>query len=81
MFLAWVCVFQCNVRRIADYPNLQNYLKELYQLPAFGSTTNMDHIKRHYYVSHTSINPTQVVPVGPQLDFASKHDRDRFDDN
>ncbi len=57
-----------------------NYLKELYQMPAFGSTTNMAHIKRHYYMSHVSINPTQVVPMGPDItaDLESKHDRDRL---
>jgi putative glutathione S-transferase len=57
--------FKCNWRRIADYPNLFAYLKRLWTLPAFRATTNFDHIKRHYYVSHRSINPTGIVPIGP----------------
>jgi putative glutathione S-transferase len=70
--------FKCNWRRIADYPNLSNYLRDLYQSPGFGDTTNMGHIKRHYYGSHRSINPSGIVPVGPELDFAAPHDRARF---
>ncbi|MEE9452223.1 MAG: glutathione S-transferase family protein [Gammaproteobacteria bacterium] len=61
--------FKCNQKRIADYPHLQNYLRELYQYPGIAETVHMDHIKQHYYRSHTSINPTQVVPKGPQLFF------------
>ena len=60
--------FKCNLQRIADYPNMSNYLKELYQQPGIADTVNLDHIKRHYYFSHTTINPTQVVPKGPKLD-------------
>ena len=71
--------FKCNVRRIVDYPNLWNYLKELYQHPQIKPTCNLDHIKRHYYMSQTQINPTRIVPVGPEIDFDEKHDRDRFD--
>ena len=59
--------FKCNVRRIADYPHLAAYLRRLWADPAFRSTTDFDHIKRHYYVSHTGINPTGVVPLGPDL--------------
>lgn len=62
-------------KRIADYPNLQGYLKELYQYPGVKGTTDFYHIKRHYYFSHTMINPTQVVPNGPDLDLDSPHDR------
>jgi len=61
--------FKCNLRRIADYPNLSNYLRDLYQVAGVGETVNLDHIKRHYYGSHTQINPTGIVPLGPQLDF------------
>ncbi len=68
--------FKCNKKRIADYPNLNGYLKELYQVPGVKETTDFYHIKRHYYFSHTSINPTQVVPVGPELDLESPHNRD-----
>ncbi|MGZ8322285.1 MAG: glutathione S-transferase family protein [Rhodoplanes sp.] len=70
--------FKCNLRRIADYPNLSNYLRDLYQTPGFGETVNLDHIKRHYYGSHRQINPTGIVPLGPALDFYEPHDRGRF---
>lgn len=70
--------FKCNLRRIADYPNLSNYLRELYQVPGVADTVSMDHIKRHYYMSMLHINPTGVVPLGPALDFAARHDRRRF---
>ncbi len=62
--------FKCNVRRIADYPALSRYLGELYARPEFGPTVDFDHIKRHYYVTHGAINPTGIVPVGPELPFA-----------
>jgi len=70
--------FKCNLRRIADYPNLSNYLRELYQMPGVAETVNMLHIKAHYYGSHRTINPTGIVPLGPELDFAVPHDRERF---
>ncbi|MDC0609533.1 glutathione S-transferase family protein [Vibrio sp.] len=68
--------FKCNKRRIADYPNLHGYLKELYQVPGIKGTTEFYHIKRHYYYSHTGINPTQIVPAGPELDLDSPHGRE-----
>jgi len=71
--------FKCNKRRIADYPNLGNYLRDLYQQPGIADTVNMDHIKRHYYGSHLGINPTVIVPKGPALDLMRPHDRDRLD--
>ncbi|EGQ8952744.1 glutathione S-transferase family protein [Vibrio parahaemolyticus] len=67
--------FKCNKQRIADYVNIQGYLKELYQIDGIADTTDFYHIKRHYYFSHTGINPTQVVPKGPDLDFSSPHQR------
>ena len=67
--------FKCNIRRIADYPNLSNYLRDLYQQPGISRTVNMEHIKRHYYESHTSINPSRVVPKGPDIDYETPHDR------
>jgi glutathionyl-hydroquinone reductase len=70
--------FKCNLRRIADYPNLSNYLRELYQVPGVAETVSLDHIKRHYYMSMTAINPTRVVPKGPALDFTAPHDRGRL---
>jgi putative glutathione S-transferase len=70
--------FKCNLRRIADYPNLQGYLRELYQRPGIAATVRMDHIKRHYYASHRHINPTGIVPKGPALDLAAPHRRERL---
>ncbi|SMH51260.1 glutathione S-transferase family protein [Mesorhizobium australicum] len=70
--------FKCNLRRIADYPNLSNYLRDLYQVPGVAETVNLHHIKHHYYGSHKTINPTGIVPVGPEIDFSAPHDRDRF---
>lgn len=63
--------FKCNLRRIADYDNLAGYLRDLYQQPGIRETVNMDHIKRHYYITHPRINPTQIVPMGPVLDLES----------
>lgn len=59
--------FKCNIRRIVDYPALQGYLRDLYQQPGIAATVNLDHIKRHYYMTHEDINPTRIVPVGPEL--------------
>jgi len=70
--------FKCNLRRITDYPNLSNYLRDIYQMPGVAGTVNMTHIKAHYYGSHRTINPTGIVPVGPALDFGAPHDRGRF---
>ncbi len=70
--------FKCNLRRIADMPNLQGYLRELYQFPGVAETVNMTHIKRHYYESHGTINPTGVVPAGPELDLDTPHGRERL---
>ena len=60
--------FKCNKRRIADYPNLSKYLRALYHMPAIAQTVSMAHIKHHYYASHLNINPTGIVPEGPELD-------------
>lgn len=70
--------FKCNLRRIADYPNLSNYLRELYQWPGIKETVNFTHIKRHYYMSHPQINPTRIVPLGPEMNLDALHDRARF---
>ena len=70
--------FKCNLRRIADYPNLSNYLRDLYQVPGVAETVNINHIKQHYFGSHRKLNPTGIVPLGPLLDFTVPHDRDRF---
>jgi glutathionyl-hydroquinone reductase len=70
--------FKCNVRRILDYPNLQGYLLDLYQQPGIAETVNLDHIKRHYYITHDDINPTRIVPIGPALDLTRPHGRERL---
>jgi putative glutathione S-transferase len=70
--------FKCNLRRIADYPNLSNYLRDLYAVPGVAGTVDMHHIKSHYYASHATINPTRIVPVGPEVDYAAPHDRNRL---
>ena len=67
--------FKCNLSRIVDYPNLQGYLKDLYQQPGIAETVNIDHIKRHYYMTHEDINPTRIVPIGPVLELVSRHGR------
>ena len=71
--------FKCNLRRIADFPNLSGYLRELYQVPGVAETVNFEHIKRHYYGSHAAIKPTAIVPLGPELDLAAPHDRDHLE--
>lgn len=70
--------FKCNIRRIVDYPNLWGYLRDLYQVPGIAETVSIEHIKAHYYTSHTNINPTRIIPVGPLLDFNEPHDRARL---
>jgi len=70
--------FKCNLRRIIDYQNLQNYLMDLYQRPGIADTVNFDHIKRHYYMTHTQINPTRIVPIGPLLDLGKPHNREQL---
>lgn len=68
--------FKCNKRRIVDYPSLWGYLRDLYQYPGVAETVNFEHIKSHYYVTHTSINPTQVIPRGPEIDLDEPHGRE-----
>ena len=70
--------FKCNLRRIADYPNLSNWLREIYQWPGIAETVDFTHIKNHYYGSHKTINPTGIVPKGPAQDFTVAHDRERL---
>lgn len=69
--------FKCNAKRIYDYPNLYNFMLELYQMPGIDDTVNMEHIKQHYYTSHIEINPTGIVPKGPIQDFHRPHNRER----
>lgn len=67
--------FKCNKRLLEDYPALSQYIRELYQWPGVSFTVNFEHIKRHYYFSHKMINPTQIVPVGPEIDYILPHQR------
>jgi len=73
--VVYVGHFKCNIRRIADYPNLSEYLRDLYQQPGIAKTVNLEHIKKHYYESHETINPSRVVPKGPVVDFTAPHNR------
>ncbi|OAY83876.1 Glutathionyl-hydroquinone reductase YqjG [Ananas comosus] len=70
--------FKCNKRLLREYPNLFNYIKDIYQIPGMSATVNMEHIKKHYYGSHPSINPYGIIPAGPNIDYSSPHDRERF---
>ncbi|MGH7230313.1 MAG: glutathione S-transferase family protein [Nitrospiraceae bacterium] len=70
--------FKCNLRRIAEYRHLSGYLRDLYQYDSIAETVNLDHIKRHYYMTHEQINPTRIVPLGPQLDLQSDPGRDHL---
>ena len=70
--------FKCNWRHIYEYPNLSNYTRDLYQQPGVAETVSLAQIKRHYYFSQRLVNPTGIVPVGPQLDFSAPHDRGRL---
>lgn len=67
--------FKCNRARIVDYPHLWDYLRDLYQRPGVAETVNIDHITRHYYYSHDTVNPSRIVPIGPTLDFTAPHGR------
>jgi putative glutathione S-transferase len=67
--------FKCNRRRIVDYPNLSGYLRDLYQVPGVAETIHVPIIKAHYYGSHQTINPSGIVPIGPDLDWSLPHDR------
>lgn len=70
--------FKCNIKRIADYPNLSGYVRDLFQQPGVSDTVNMQHIKDHYYASHESVNPSRIVPKGPEIDFMAPHSRTKL---
>jgi len=67
--------FKCNLRRLVDYPHLWGFTRDLYQTPGIAGTVHFGHIKKHYYGSHKTVNPSGVVPLGPLLDFEAPHDR------
>jgi putative glutathione S-transferase len=69
--------FKCNLRRLVDYPHLWGYARDLYQTPGFGETVSLDHIKRHYYMTHDRLNPSRIVPLGPLVDWSAPHGRAR----
>lgn len=73
--IVYVGHFKCNLRRLVDYPNLWAYARDLYQTHGFGETVNVDHIKRHYYMTHDKLNPTRIVPQGPIVDWTAPHQR------
>ncbi|KAB1222115.1 Glutathionyl-hydroquinone reductase YqjG [Morella rubra] len=70
--------FKCNKKLLREYPDLFNYTKDIFQLPGISSTVHMEHIKRHYYGSHPTINPFGIIPFGPEIDYSSPHDREKF---
>ncbi|CAN6238001.1 unnamed protein product [Urochloa humidicola] len=70
--------FKCNKKLLREYPNLFNYTKDIYQIPGISSTVNMEHIRKHYYGSHPSINPYRIIPAGPNIDYNAPHDRERL---
>ncbi|MEK9662385.1 MAG: glutathione S-transferase family protein [Alphaproteobacteria bacterium] len=70
--------FKCNLRRLVDYPNLWGFTREVYQMPGVAETVDLTHIQHHYYESMNNINPTRIVPIGPDIDFTAPHDRDRL---
>ncbi|WP_159565640.1 glutathione S-transferase family protein [Budvicia diplopodorum] len=71
----YVTHFKCDYRRISDYPNLSGFLRDIYQLPGVAKTVNLSHIRHHYYCSHTTINPTGIISIGPEQDLNTPHDR------
>ena len=76
--MVYVTHFKCNRKRIIDYPNLWGYTRDLYQWPGVAQTSNMDHVTRHYYGSHETINPHRIVPLGPELNFLEPHQREHL---
>ncbi|MGM0381299.1 MAG: glutathione S-transferase family protein [bacterium] len=70
--------FKCNRRRLVDYPNLWGYTRDIYQTPGVAEVCNMDHVKEHYYTSHPHINPKNLIPAGPEIDYESPHNRDNL---
>jgi len=76
--LVYYAHFKCNLRRIADYPNLFGFVRDVYQTPGVAATCHFDHIKTHYYWSQTTVNPTRIVPLGPSIDLSAAPNRDHL---
>jgi putative glutathione S-transferase len=70
--------FKCNLRRLADYPALSGYVRDIYQTPGVAAVCNLEHIKHHYFTSHPSINPNRIIPLGPELNLLAEHERERL---
>ena len=70
--------FKCNVRRVIDYPNLWGFVRDVYQMTGVADTVHIDFIKRHYYSSHANLNPSRIVPIGPELNYETPHGRERL---
>jgi putative glutathione S-transferase len=76
--LVYYSHFKCNIRRLSDYPNVWGFVRDVYQMPLVKPTCNLEHIKRHYYWSQSTVNPHRIIPVGPTIDYDAPHDRTRF---
>lgn len=72
--------FKCNLKRLQDYPNLWAYTRDLYQVPGIAETIDLAYNKAHYYGSHEAVNPTRIVPIGPEIDFTTPHNREQLSD-
>jgi putative glutathione S-transferase len=70
--------FKCNLHRVIDYPNLWGFVRDVYQMPGVSDTVHIDFIKRHYYFSHANLNPSRIVPIGPELNYDTPHGRERL---
>jgi putative glutathione S-transferase len=70
--------FKCNRRRIVDFPNLWGFVRDVYQMPGISETVHIDFVKRHYYGSHANLNPSRIVPIGPELNYDTPHGRERL---
>ncbi len=74
----YVSHFKCALKRIRDYPNLWGYTRDIYQMPGIAETVDIEYNKAHYYGSHDTVNPTLIVPIGPELDFMAPHEREQL---
>ncbi|KAJ8545201.1 hypothetical protein K7X08_017784 [Anisodus acutangulus] len=76
--LVYAVHFKCNKKLLREYSNLLNYAKDIFQIPGMSSTVNMEHINKHYYGSHPTINPFGIIPQGLNIDYSSPHDQEKF---
>lgn len=78
LFQVYAVHFKCNKKLLREYPNIFGYTKDIFQVPGVSSSVQMEHIKKHYYGSHPSINPFGIIPHGPNIDYSAPHHRDSF---